>query len=123
MGDRGQDLTKDEGIHLYTHWAASELGRHVQRAPARRLRWNDPEYLARILFDAMKGGDTDGETGYGIGSSKRGDIWRLITLDCENQKIIIEDHDKVKAEHTFGRFTNLSDEDINKLNNGEDDED
>ena len=106
MGDRGQVLIKDEGVYLYTHWSATELVETVKTALAKRRRWDDPEYLARIIFNEMTKGSEMEETGYGIGSSKRGDIWRLITVDCSNQTISLEDDDKVKWTKTFDEFVN-----------------
>jgi hypothetical protein len=74
MGDRGQVLIKDEGVYLYTHWGAASLIYRVQEAIAKKTRWNHPEYLARIIFDSMKGNDTDSKTGFGIGTGRHNDI-------------------------------------------------
>ena len=87
MGDRGQVLIEDVGVYLYTHWDASELTKIVQKALAKKWRWDDPEYLARIIFCEMVKGDEEGETGYGIGNNLHGDVWRLIKVNCENQTV------------------------------------
>jgi hypothetical protein len=103
MGDRGQVLIKDTGVYLYTHWAGYRLKEDVKRALKRKQRWNDDEYLARIIFDEMKrlGKDKEkdymtfaptdtGETGYGIGTILHTDLNNpLITIDCEKQRIKI----------------------------------
>jgi len=104
MGDRGQVLVKDEGIYLYTHWSATELIDTVKTALAKRWRWDDPEYLARIIFDEMTKDSHGEETGYGIGSGKHGDIWRLITIDCESQTVTVEDDNKEIFRGTFEEF-------------------
>ena len=104
MGDRGQVLIKDEGVYLYTHWGATDLVEDVKRAMAKRWRWDDPIYLARIIFEEMIGSEQGTETGYGISTSKHDDIWRLVTVDCENGKVTVEDNDKVEFEGTFEEF-------------------
>ena len=63
---------------------------------AKEWRWDYPEYLARIIFDCMKGNDTDSETDYGI--------WILITVDCKSQIIIVEEYGKIAYEGTFREF-------------------
>ena len=103
MGDRGQVFIADEGIYLYTHWGATELIDLVRVSLAKRDRWDDPEYLARIIFCAMIKGDEDGTTGYGIGTTKHGDIWRLITINCKMGKIWINDNDEINS-YTFEEF-------------------
>jgi len=89
MGDRAQVLIEDEGVYLYTHWEGSKLENTVKRAIGKRQRWNDPEYLARIIFDEMIGDDQGNETGYGIGGTEHGDIRTLIKVNCANQTITI----------------------------------
>jgi hypothetical protein len=121
MGDRGQVNIVDENVWLYTHWDATNLPMAVHDAIVKKWRWDDPEYLARIIFEEMIKGDEGGETGYGIGSNKHGDVWRVVYVNCNTQTIKIVDHDdEVKWEGTFQEFaddTHLSD-----LNNAEDDE-
>jgi hypothetical protein len=93
MGARAQVLIKDEGVYLYTHWGAEELGDDVIKAiksEAGKGRWDDPEYLARIIFDCMKGDDITGETGFGIGTKEHSDIECLVTVDCAKRAIKID---------------------------------
>ena len=98
MGDRGQVFVKrfggEDGVYLYTHWGATTLPQDVEKAIAKRWRWNDPDYLARIIFDVMTEDSHGEETGYGIGIQEAGDIWRLITVDCKAQTIRVRDEDK-----------------------------
>ena len=91
MGDRAQVLIEDEGVYLYTHWTATELPNIVKTALRKRWRWDDPEYLARIIFCEMVKSDLMDETGYGIGSNQHQDIWRLIKINCKENKIIQEE--------------------------------
>ena len=108
MGDRGQVMVKMEGkdkaVYLYTHWNATDLIEIVKKAVAKKWRWNDPEYLARIIFDEMVGDYQGEETGFGIGTSKHGDIWRLIIVDTEKEHIGIEDYGKNKGSYSFENF-------------------
>ena len=53
MGDRGEVYIKDENVRLYTHWNAHELIENVKLALRKKWRWDDPQYLSRIIFDVM----------------------------------------------------------------------
>ena len=58
MGDRGNikvvDDTGEGAIYLYTHWGGSEVKTIAANALARgRDRWDDPAYLAGIIFCEM----------------------------------------------------------------------
>lgn len=69
MGDRANVKVHQQAgdVHLYTHWGGYRVGDALALGLDRgRDRWDDPEYLTRILFDAMKGDDVTGTTGYGI---------------------------------------------------------
>ena len=90
MGCRGQVRIKDDygdgSVYLYTHWGAEELKEDVALALARRKRWGDSEYLARMIFDQMKGHDL-GHLSFGISTSEHRDNEQLITIDCEKKTI------------------------------------
>ena len=94
MGARAQVLIKDEGVYLYTHYGSSELVHDVRKAlrsEAGKDRWGDSEYLARIIFDVMKDGDTTGSTGYGIGTQAHSDLdYAPIEVDCANQTVKVK---------------------------------
>lgn len=77
MGDRGNIVVvqknydgslPSEVIYLYTHWCGSEIDQILATALERRLRWDDPAYLTRIIFDQPTGLEGS-ETGYGISLS------------------------------------------------------
>jgi hypothetical protein len=89
MGDRAQIHIKDTGVYLYTHWDGWRLEAIVQAALARKQRWDDVEYLTRIIFSEMIKKDIDGETGYGIGTALHGDAYKVIEIDCGRQVISI----------------------------------
>jgi hypothetical protein len=55
---------------------------------ARRVRWEDAEYLTRIIFCEMVKGNETAETGFGIGLSKHGDSNNpLIVVDVATQTV------------------------------------
>ena len=108
MGDRGQVHIKDLGVWLYTHWKATELPDTIRRALARKERWDNPEYLARIIFCEMIRDDIEGTTGYGIGAGQHGDVDRVVEIDCQNKKValILGDSDswiKCCKEHGYNK--------------------
>ena len=93
MGDRGNvkiidSFDPDRHVHLYTHWRGSELKDIVKCALAKRWRWDDSAYLARIVFCEMIKGAEGDETGFGI-SQEACDEGPLVVLDPANQKITI----------------------------------
>lgn len=90
MGARAQVLIEDTGVYLYTHWDSYELPDTVKRALARRDRWDDPEYLARIIFSEMTKDDHDGTTGCGIGTSEHFDLdYRPIVVSCNEGTVTV----------------------------------
>ena len=90
MGTRSQVFIKEEGVYLYQHWDGYELPDIVRNALAKKWRWADPEYLARIIFCEMVKDHLEEETGYGIGSRIHFDIEYLVTVDTEKQEITIQ---------------------------------
>lgn len=81
MGDRRNLLVEtDNGtICLYTHWDGSELPETIARAlKTGDSRWTDHDYLVRILFGHMIGGNWNGTTGYGVSISSDG-----VNATCE----------------------------------------
>ena len=118
MGDRAQVVVRrygsksdTDGVFLYTHSGGYCLAEAVQAALARKVRWDDPEYLTRIIFCQMvKGAEAD-ECGFGIGLGVHGDIEHpLIVVDPANQRVGFcpRDSMKVGAWFTMDRFVGLS---------------
>lgn len=100
MGCRGQiAIEQEEGdIYLYTHWRGDEIEDIVRKALKRgHERWDDPEYLARIVFDEMVNGDKD-TTGYGIGLSIHSDLEYPVIRLCTDQTVLTENR-KVSFEN------------------------
>jgi hypothetical protein len=111
MGDRGQVLIKSwdgkKGVYLYTHWGATRLVKNVERAIKKKWRWDDPSYLARIIFDVMTEDSHGEETGYGIDAEMHGDIWRLIIVDCNNRTVEVRDYGKHTSKKTFAEIAEI----------------
>lgn len=86
MGDRGHiviEQPRDQpAVVLYTHRSANGLPHLLAQALGKEARWNDPEYLARIIFDQISN-DASETTGAGIGTELQGDAWRVITVDTD----------------------------------------
>ncbi len=89
MGCRGQVQIKPDNVFLYTHWGASVLPETVKVALSKKWRWDDSEYLARIIFDVMTDGAKD-ETGFGIGAAQHNDIETLVVVDCDEQTVTVD---------------------------------
>jgi hypothetical protein len=92
MGDRANVVIKEVGggqVVLYTHWDASSLPETVKKALARRQRWDDESYLARIIFSEMIKDDIASETGYGIGSVVGDGADKLIEISIEAQTVSV----------------------------------
>lgn len=91
MGDRGNIAvqTGDKRVYLYGHWAGCEMPEIVRKALARKQRWDDPPYLARIIFCELVG-DDKGETGYGISATIDDNEHPIIVVNCDRQTVTIE---------------------------------
>lgn len=98
MGDRANIVVRDawpddlgdrEAVFLYTHWNGTELPETLRRALARRECWDDPTYLARILFSEMTRGD-DSSTGYGISTRLTDNSYPLVVLRSESVYLLSE---------------------------------
>ena len=100
MGDRaniaivtGQRITgnsadaEPERVILYTHWGGEEVPAIVQEAlKAGTDRWDDPPYLARIVFDVLTA-NAPRSTGFGISASIGDNERHIIELDPESQQV------------------------------------
>jgi hypothetical protein len=89
MGDRANIKVTGMGdVFLYTHWDGSELPETLKSALVRgSSRWDDPAYLARIIFCEMVQSYEMESTGFGI-SGECGDGYdRVLTVDCSTQTV------------------------------------
>ena len=91
MGDRANvkviAYEGDPGVYLYTHCSGDDLPMMIKSALAKKWRWDDGAYLARIVFCEMVVGSEQGETGFGISTIPEGTQERTITLNCVTQHV------------------------------------
>ena len=119
MGARTQVLVKQgkEQVYLYSHWGSGSILKTVKTALSKRWRWNDMEYLARIIFCEMVKDDINGEVGYGIGASQHGDLDNLVTVDVSKQTVSFQDmfSGSVFQGMSFEGFCGTNEDDIEKV--------
>lgn len=129
MGDRANVYVKQAGVYLYGHSSGYDLAATVKRAIARKQRWDDESYLARIIFCEMVGPYVTSETGFGI-SATIGDNERpVIIVDTERQTVACSgegytqshtvDVSKVRDEIPFAAFARMTDDAVRKWHIGD----
>jgi hypothetical protein len=94
MGDRGNIIMNMEDgnkIYLYTHWGGHGLKDTLKSALERgRDRWNDEQYLSRIIFNEMTKGREMDLTGYGISTYECDNENERLFVDVKNQTVTVE---------------------------------
>ncbi len=123
MGDRSQIAIKQRvttadpvgpaaRVYLYGHYIGRDVFAALQEALSTRSRNDDVEYLTRIIFDRMKG-ESEGTTGFGIGTVVHGDIEHPVpVVDCDAQIItfeVVRDEGYQAEPIAFERFISLTD--------------
>jgi hypothetical protein len=88
MGERNYIYLVNDGIYLYSHWGVKdELIADVKNALRRsRDRWDDRQYLNRIIFSEMIKDDVEGTTNYGL-SSDMHDGQIAVRVDVNSKKV------------------------------------
>lgn len=89
MGDRCNIVVKDGNrqVWLYGHWAGQTYVEDARRAIAKKWRWDDASYLARIVFDEFTKGGCGKETGFGITTGISDNGHAILVLDVERQEV------------------------------------
>lgn len=95
MGDRGNiyfrdDVKRNHGVYLYSHWGGYGLPKLLQsaiRRAERAGRLNDPAYFCRIVFCEMVKDDITGSTGYGISATITDNEHDILVVDTETQTV------------------------------------
>ena len=119
MGNRGNivirfnDSTdKPSAVWFYTHWSGTEIGQVVRNTLARRKRWDDPAYLARMIFDELTAGKQGKETGFGISTGMCDNEHDLLVIDTDAQTVRrVDSDDDIDANGqrwSFEEFASLS---------------
>lgn len=99
MSTRAQVYIEDTGVYLYQHYDGDTLPDEVKAALKRgKDRWDDDEYLTRIIFCEMVKHHVEDLTGYGIGTTKHGDIEYLVIVNCEKQTVSVNHSTKGEIE-------------------------
>lgn len=98
MGDRGCIVVDHDNdyfgpVVLYTHWGATNLPHYLQAALRKQARWNDPDYLTRIIVEELSAGANSDVTGVGIGTTVAGDAWRVIDVDVSAKTLTFREPD------------------------------
>lgn len=107
MGDRAN--VHVAGAYLYTHWGGHELPATLQKSLQRgRPRWDDPSYLARIIFCDMVDGDERDLTGFGISAELQDNEHPILEVDSKRgivevagRKFTFEDYSALKVPVTW----------------------
>lgn len=88
-------------VYLYTHNDAKSLLTIVHNTLSLKVRWDDPDYLSRMLFCEMIPEQFwSSNSGYGIGTQLYADVELLVSLDTVNQKITLS-----SGSHEFSNFS------------------
>ncbi len=90
MGDRGNICMSYEGggqVWYYTHWRGDSMPATVQKALAKKWRWDVGAYLARIIFDVLADGAQGEETGFGIGTGPLDNEHPYVVVDLAQERV------------------------------------
>jgi hypothetical protein len=94
MGERGNICVRqrDGEVWFYTHWYGNQTFKAVCNALAKRERWDDESYLARIIFDSLLAlsPQRDETTGFGIGLYEMDPNYPPVYVDV-GRKLVIKD--------------------------------
>lgn len=96
MGERGNIAVQQwsgQYVYLYTHWTGYKTGEIVQSALKKGWRWDDPTYLARIIFEELIKGHEGEETGFGISLTEDDQNYPTIYVDCKTKQVRISGHE------------------------------
>lgn len=91
MGDRCnirfRAETGDQPIYFYSHWGGDQLPIVLQNALKQHKRWDDDQYLSRIIFCAMIKDAVSSEHGFGISLRLYDNEHPIINVNVETQTV------------------------------------
>lgn len=100
MGDRGNIVVRDRDgseVWLYSHWFGASMPAILQSA-LKRGRWDDGQYLARVIFQTLVG--DDGElTGYGISAVMRDNEHAILVVDIAKKIVGVRSEKDIGARY------------------------
>lgn len=92
MGDRANiaiQYQDGKRVYFYGHWSGEDYAHALQRALAKRWRWDDESYLARIIWDEFERQQGE-ETSYGIAPYAPDNEHPILVVDVAKQEIRTE---------------------------------
>lgn len=106
---------KRNTVILYTHSGGYSLPEDLMVALERgKNRWEDTQYLSRIIFCQMVGKDFDGTTGYGITTQVQDNSYPILVVDPGNGKVYLADEQDLytptSTVRTFQEYVDLGDQ-------------
>lgn len=117
MGDRSNIVVVQPDtsrIYLYGHWMGEDAINITHDVLARKQRWSDHSYLARMLFSKMIEADLDSDTGYGISNTPCDNEYPIIVINPAKQTVFIESDywqkpsEPITPEVSFEEFINAA---------------
>lgn len=97
MGDRANVFVRTDrnnpkrGVYFYAHSSGTLLPDLTRMALAKRWRWDDAGYLARIIFDTITEEEHGEETGYSISTHIDDGENRVVYVDPYTQTVGVTD--------------------------------
>lgn len=113
MGDRGNiRIAYHDGnsVNFYGHWSGSEMFDVLKSALNRgRSRWDDEQYLSRIIFCELVKDDVMGLTGFGISPYIGDNEYNVFVVRPESNTVCVEtEGGNTLDEWSFEEFVALS---------------
>ena len=90
MGDRGNIVCN--GVFMYSHWGGYGLKEQLRNALKRGMsRWDDPSYLARLIFCEMVSASDNllGTTGYGLSTTLCDNERPILFVCCNDKRVYV----------------------------------
>lgn len=101
MGDRANIvIEKDTGmfpheVYFYTHWHGRKIKPILKAALIKGVdRWDDPQYLSRVIFCELVSAGKDEVTGFGITTAIGDGGYKLLCVNMEEKKVRVRDSGK-----------------------------
>lgn len=97
-------------VFLYTHDLAVNLIHVVYNVLSKKIRWDDPDYLSRMLFcELIPKKLWNSDKGFGIGTQMYGDIKYIVTIDTERLTVKLQEKSEDSgifrgSKHSFEDF-------------------